>query len=987
MDEGNLLLPQHQRLIEESQIASDVAAARGYRSITTKADARRLGFADAQCNVPALLIPVWGVDGEIATYQLRPDTPRVKDGKPLKYETPAGSRMALDVPRGIRGLLGDPAVPLVITEGARKADSAVSHGLCCVALLGVWNWRGRNEHDGKVALPDWESVALNGRKVRIAFDSDVMEKRGVYAALFRLCGLFRQRGAHVEMIYLPAGPGGAKVGLDDFFAAGNSVGDLWQYATAHLREPADNSEASTGPYIVRENRIFYMRRVGDAAREPVELTNFSATILEEIIADDGASERGELVIAGTLADETPLPPIRVPLAQFAAMNWPTALWGTRAVVSAGMGAKDRTREAIQRLSPDAVRRREYAHSGWRRIEGRWAYLHADGAIGADGPVDGIFVRLGGPLAQLTLPELPTGDGLRDAVRTSLAVFAVAPDRVTVPLLGAAYRAPVNALRAADMAVHLAGQTGVMKSELAALAMQHYGAGFDRMHLPAQWASTSNALERLAFEAKDALLVIDDFAPQGSQQEINRLHATVDRVIRGAGNGAGRGRMYADGRLRPDFPPRGLIVSTGEDVPRGQSLRARLAIVEVGPGDVDRDALTVAQKHGATGRSAAAMAGYLSWLAGRLDDLRASAIDDLMRLRERASKLGSAHARTPDVVANLAYGWQQWLAFAADTGAITDDERASLWRRVWDALGQLAGEQAGHQRAEEPTRRFLDLVSTVIASGEAHIARTDGCEPPDAESWGWRMQEAYTGNGQRIHVARGNRIGWLDGDLIYLLPDAAYAAANRMATATGAPLGIAPKTLGKRLHERGLLAVVEPGGYTVPRNVDGKRQRVLAIPMHHLTPQTSGTSGRAHDAASRDEENVIPDEATSSGIASNDPASVPDCKPVARDGPVAAKVTTARNDTGIPDVPDHLAMPPMELQRAVIVLHDALTDGSLDRLPNPLPLPDDLGDYRDRARFEGLCRTYLDHCEYSMTARDGVVRLAGLIVPIIGGTAA
>ncbi len=34
---------------------------------------------------------------------------------------------------------------LFITEGARKADAAVSKSLCCVDLLGVWNWRRRSD--------------------------------------------------------------------------------------------------------------------------------------------------------------------------------------------------------------------------------------------------------------------------------------------------------------------------------------------------------------------------------------------------------------------------------------------------------------------------------------------------------------------------------------------------------------------------------------------------------------------------------------------------------------------------------------------------------------------------------------------------------------------------------------------------------------------------------------------------------------------------
>jgi hypothetical protein len=180
------LLPQHAKLIEESGIVPEVVAARGYRSVIARAELRRLGFGDAQCRVPALLIPIFGVAGEIAGYQIRADDPRIVSGKPLKYETPRGMRMALDVPPGARLSLGDPKTPLFITEGARKADAAVSQGLCCIGLLGVWSWRGTNEWGGKTALADWESVALNDRKVYVVFDSDVTVKPAVHTALVRL---------------------------------------------------------------------------------------------------------------------------------------------------------------------------------------------------------------------------------------------------------------------------------------------------------------------------------------------------------------------------------------------------------------------------------------------------------------------------------------------------------------------------------------------------------------------------------------------------------------------------------------------------------------------------------------------------------------------------------------------------------------------------------------------------------------------------------
>ena len=183
----NLSDDHKKMLLEESGIDQDVVDTRGYRTVATKAELRKLGFAETQCNAPGLLIPAYNPHGDIATYQYRPDQPRIdKDGKPVKYETPKSSRMVLDVHPFTREMLGDPSVPLFITEGIKKGDALVSRGLCTVALLGVWNWRGRNGQGGKVALPEWDSIALNDREVYIVFDSDVILKREVHAAMARL---------------------------------------------------------------------------------------------------------------------------------------------------------------------------------------------------------------------------------------------------------------------------------------------------------------------------------------------------------------------------------------------------------------------------------------------------------------------------------------------------------------------------------------------------------------------------------------------------------------------------------------------------------------------------------------------------------------------------------------------------------------------------------------------------------------------------------
>jgi hypothetical protein len=114
------------------------------------------------------------------------------------------------------------------------------------------------------------------------------------------------------------------------------------------------------------------------------------------------------------------------------------------------------------------------------------------------------------------------------VRASLHLLGgLAPDRVTAPLLIAPFRA---ALGDCAFSLHLVGPSGAFKTELAALPQRHFGAGLDARHLPANWSSTANSLEALAFAAKDALLVVDDFAPGGNAGAVQRQHREADRLL-------------------------------------------------------------------------------------------------------------------------------------------------------------------------------------------------------------------------------------------------------------------------------------------------------------------------------------------------------------------------------------------------------------------------------------------------------------------------
>ncbi|HEX4612166.1 MAG TPA: DUF3854 domain-containing protein, partial [Urbifossiella sp.] len=728
------VLPHHRAELRASGLDDETLAANHVHSEEDpKAVAGLLhwGARRARELGPVLVFPYADRDGRpLGHATVKPDRPRDRGDKPgkVKYENPKGRPNRLYVPAGTRAALADPTAALLISEGCKKALAATRHGFPCVSLPGVWSWVAPRETKGgkkvgTLALnADFAAVPWPGRPVYLAYDSDAASNLDVAAAERALADVLRRHGADVRLVRLPAEPDGAKNGLDDFLvrhgpdALRRLVGAAAPVPT-DKPPPADPARFTDSGYTVVRGNTYHCvlgrdEETGDlVVKKQTKLANFAARIVGETVADDGAEQAREFAVT---AERPGRPGVTagVPVERFGALDWVVERFGPGYVIQAGSGKRDHLRAAVQELSGDDIPVATiYTHTGWREVDGRWHYLHADGAVGPAAAA--VRVRLDGAAAGFRLPPPPTGDPLRAAVRASLGVLdGLAPDPVTFPLLATVYRAP---LAPADYALWLAGLTGANKSELAALAQQHFGAGMARTRLPGNWASTDNALEGLAFAVKDAVLVVDDFAPSASRPDADRQHRTAERLIRGTGNAAGRQRMRADGTLRPPKPPRALVVATGEDVPRGHSITARLCVLTLRRGAVDLPRLSACQRDATGGRYAEAMAGYLAWLAPGYDVGRAGFDADRAGLRDQF--VGRfPHARTPDIVANLLLGLRTLLRFAEAVGAVDAAGRAALWGRGQAAFRAVAEEQGEHLRAADPVARFPEVLAAVVSSG-------------------------------------------------------------------------------------------------------------------------------------------------------------------------------------------------------------------------------------------------------------------------------
>jgi len=231
------LLPDHRADLDRSGLSGETIAAWGAYSI--EADqawvVSQLGFP--HIHPPALALPILPPDRikpDRNDVMLKPDQPRVDErGRPAKYELRPRSRNRIHVPLSVRDKLTEPSIPLIITEGQKKAEKAAQEGICAVALPGVWNWRDR-VGNSSFPISDFELFPLAGRRVILCFDSDATSNPHVCRAEQDLASfLIRRFEAIVSIKRLSQGPGGAKVGLDDFLLT-HTVEQFWNLPEQEL---------------------------------------------------------------------------------------------------------------------------------------------------------------------------------------------------------------------------------------------------------------------------------------------------------------------------------------------------------------------------------------------------------------------------------------------------------------------------------------------------------------------------------------------------------------------------------------------------------------------------------------------------------------------------------------------------------------------------------------------------------------------------------
>ncbi|MGX8705172.1 MAG: hypothetical protein ACSW8J_01205, partial [bacterium] len=274
-----------------------------------------------------------------------------------------------------------------LVEGEKDADTLSAAGFAATTNPGGVSKSGASkwlpEHSKfltgahVVILPDNDAAGVNDRK-QVAAQLAAVAKSVKLLDLRKACPSLPTKGDISDMLEIMGTAPGLKA-LKALESATEPMDTSAAQATA-ARDAAAALIGNLPGYCVDHGRICTW-----SDDTPKPLCTFTAIANGVVTRDNGVDEETWLLIDGWTASGEPLKQARVKASAYKSMNWVTENWDIRATIMPGNTATDKVRFVIANANAlDARRIREYTHTGWRKIGGRWCFLYEGGAIGAEG---------------------------------------------------------------------------------------------------------------------------------------------------------------------------------------------------------------------------------------------------------------------------------------------------------------------------------------------------------------------------------------------------------------------------------------------------------------------------------------------------------------------------------------------------------------------------------------------------------------------------
>jgi hypothetical protein len=551
-------------------------------------------------------------------------------------------------------------------------------------------------------------------------------------------------------------------------------------------------------------------RLPPGAGAPEQLTNFALKIERDVdVSDDFQAERrfeGRIKLDGrehpfAITAEAYADSRKLQAAVYAAAG-PRAQFLTDAAI---------IRTAISAVSTPEIVRRTTSH-GWD-TEGT-AYATLNGVVDRDGfreyHDDELRVDLEaeGPHKGLGLARLEADELLKAKKAVVDDFLRLHERRVMFSLLGAVALAVLERFGGASQrpAIWLAGLTGSGKSFAEKLAANFFG-DFPVSAGTAftSWSSTANYVERAGYYYRDALYCVDDYKPETIRPE------QAVRVLQGYADGSARGRLQSDATANVSRPIRGLLLSSGEDLPEGSAATlARSIVVPVPnrPKDIARGQRCLAVRR----LYPAVTADFIAWMLKNDQVKGFAALVATHQARFYAGIAGKQNdARIASNFALLAAAFEEIAVYLADAWP---EHAAETKAFVEKDLIQLRDEMIARTTGQQASEIFIITLYGLLERSVVTLQRYPQQKPEHGEIFVGTRMDSYQ-------------------PVVHLALDAALKAVQQQLRGEGRPeLKVTRESLVDQLIEAGI-AAPEAKGSGRRRRIGGRQLRCIDIPAEIL----------------------------------------------------------------------------------------------------------------------------------------------------------
>lgn len=409
------------------------------------------------------------------------------------------------------------------------------------------------------------------------------------------------------------------------------------------------------------------------------------------------------------------------------------------------------------LDPIYPRMSQHLPAAIKKVSSNLTFLkrfHRTGWNGNQFLIDGMLPEG----TEIDLPDdLPysvkPGD-LDNALITLESLICSLPPEFTTPVLAAVLGAPLaqrSGFKNKRYGMFIVGRTGSLKTAWATAALSIYGPGFlaDEKYIKWGDGATQNALMRLASQAHDMPLLIDNFKPNtggGNRAFVSLVHAIIE--------GGEKKRLNRNSELRDSREIFSWPIFTGEALPAVDvAAIARMLVIEFpwNKGGVNKNLEYVQSMNNLSA------IGY-EWLRW-LNEVNAKQCEaDFIQLRDTLNQhLINTYPDMQNklrIAQNLAINCMTWNVFCSHP--VFKQLGESYREHHWQGIIKIARTLSTNTEGALEATRFMEGIRQLVTLQQALLPELDGY-PSNTSSY----------DHNRV-------IGWIKDDHVYIMPDWALA---------------------------------------------------------------------------------------------------------------------------------------------------------------------------------------------------------------------